>query len=68
MRVRRTSQESGTITEYTQIATTQRDAFMRAVEKEMSSFERQEAEFRKKDLEERETRLWHRVGDFKSNH
>lgn len=56
------------MTEYTQIATTQRDAFMRAVEKEMSSFERQEAEFRKKDLEERETRLWHRVGDFKSNH
>jgi hypothetical protein len=55
----------GTTMEYTQIATTQRDAFMRTVEKEMSNFERQEAEFRQKDREEREARLWHRTDDFK---
>jgi hypothetical protein len=35
--------------EYIQIFTMQRDACMLAVEKEMSTFERQEAEFRKKD-------------------
>lgn len=54
--------------EYTQIATTQRDAFMRAVEKEMSNFERQEVEFRKKDREEREAWLRHRTDDIKFTH
>jgi hypothetical protein len=54
--------------EHTQIATTQRDAFMRAVEKEMSQFERQEAEFRKKDREERAARLWNRTGDSNFTH
>ena len=54
--------------EHTQIATTQRNAFMRAVEKEMSQFERQEAEFRKKDREERAAEFWNRIGDSKSTH
>jgi hypothetical protein len=54
--------------EHTQIATTQHDAFMQAVEKEMSQFERQEAEFRKRDREERAARLWGRSGDTKYTH
>jgi hypothetical protein len=60
--------ELGTKMEYTQITERQRDAFMRAVEKEMSNFERQEAEFRKKDQKEREARLWHRAADLKLAH
>ena len=46
--------------EHTQIATTHRDPFMRAVEKEMAKFERQETVFRKKDRQERAAEL--RVG------
>jgi hypothetical protein len=37
--------------------TTPREAFMRAAEKEMAKFERQEIEFRKKDREERAAEL-----------
>jgi hypothetical protein len=43
--------------ENTQIATTPRDAFMRAIEREMAKFERQETEFRKKDRTERASEL-----------
>lgn len=43
--------------EHTQITTTHRDAFMRAVEKEMAKFERQEVAFRKRDREERAAEL-----------
>lgn len=44
--------------EHTQIATTHREAFMRAVEKEMAKFERDKSEFRKRDRDEREAALW----------
>jgi len=54
--------------EHTQIATTQRDAFKRAVDKEMSQFERQEAEFRKKDRDERAAQFWNRISDSRSTH
>jgi hypothetical protein len=47
----------GTTMEHTQIATTRREAFMRAAEQEMTKFERQETEFRKKDREERAAAL-----------
>ena len=43
--------------EHTQIATTHRDPFMRAVEKEMAKFERQETVFREKDWQERAAEL-----------
>ena len=43
--------------EHTQIATTHLDSFMRAVEKEMAKFERQETVFRKKDWQERAAEL-----------
>jgi hypothetical protein len=43
--------------EHTQIALTHHDAFAQAIEKEMTKFERREAEFRKKDREERAARL-----------
>jgi hypothetical protein len=43
--------------EYTQMAVISHSAFMRAVAKEMSKFERQEIEFRKKDREERAAEL-----------
>jgi len=47
--------------EHTQIAGTQHEAFMRAVEAEMAKFERSETEFRKKDREERAAKLWARI-------
>jgi hypothetical protein len=43
--------------EYAQMAVISHNAFMRAVAKEMSKFERQEIEFRKKDREERAAEL-----------
>jgi hypothetical protein len=43
--------------EHTQIATTHCDPFMRAVEKEMAKFERQETVFSKKDWQERAAEL-----------
>jgi hypothetical protein len=43
--------------ECTQIGVTPREAFMRAIEKELAKFERREIEFRKKDREERATEL-----------
>jgi hypothetical protein len=43
-----------------QVAVTdQHFAFMQAVERELSKFERKEAEFRKRDRDEREALLWH---------
>ena len=55
--------------EHAQIAATQHDAFMRAVEKEMAKFERQESEFRKRDREEREAVLWAaRADDYTVTH
>jgi hypothetical protein len=41
----------------TQIGVTPREAFMRAIEKELAKFERQEIEFCKKDREERANEL-----------
>jgi hypothetical protein len=43
--------------EHTQIAETPKDRFVRAAQNEMTKFERQEIEFRKKDREERAARL-----------
>ena len=43
--------------ECTQIGVTPREAFMRAVQKELAKFERQEIEFRKKDWQERAAEL-----------
>ena len=43
--------------ECTQIGVMPREAFMRAVKKELAKFERQEIEFRKRDREERATEL-----------
>ena len=43
--------------ECTQIGVTPREAFMRAVQKELAKFERQEIEFRKKDRQERAAEL-----------
>ena len=55
--------------EHTQIATTHREAFMRAVDKEMAKFERHESEFRKRDREEREAALWAaRADDYTVTH
>ena len=54
--------------ERTQIATTQYDAFIRAVEKEMAKFERQEAEFRTQDRKEREARLWASADELRLSH
>ncbi|MBN8987939.1 MAG: hypothetical protein J0H42_06825 [Rhizobiales bacterium] len=51
----------GATMEHTQIAGTQHEAFMRAVEAEMAKFERSETEFRKKDREERAAKLWARI-------
>jgi hypothetical protein len=48
---------SGTMMECTQIFVTPREAFMRAVQKELAKFERQEIEFRKKDRQERAAEL-----------
>jgi hypothetical protein len=62
------SPELGTTMEHTQIATTQRDSFMRAVEKEMAKFERQETDFRKKDREERAAELRAHADDYKFTH
>jgi hypothetical protein len=57
----------GTMMEYTQIAMSPRDRFMRAVEKEMVRFERQEIEFRKKDRKERAAELQIPLRDAKDN-
>jgi hypothetical protein len=43
--------------EHTHIGATSRDRFIRAAEKEMAKFERQEMEFRKKDRDERAAEL-----------
>jgi hypothetical protein len=48
---------SGTMMECTQIGVTPREAFMRAVQKELAKVERQEIEFRKKDRQERAAEL-----------
>lgn len=58
----------GTTMEHTQIAATQRDSFILAVETEMAKFERQEAEFRKQDRKEREARLWASADELRLNH
>lgn len=42
-----------TVMDHTQIALTPRDRFIQAAQQEMTKFERQEIEFRKKDREER---------------
>ena len=47
----------GTMMEHTKVAETAHDRFMRAVETEMTKFERQEVELRKKDWEERAAKL-----------
>jgi hypothetical protein len=47
---------NGNMMECTQIGVT-REAFMRAVQKELAKFERQEIEFRKKDRQERAVEL-----------
>jgi hypothetical protein len=47
----------GTTMECTQIPVTQHEAFMRAVQKELAKFERQEIEFRNRDREERAIEL-----------
>ena len=43
--------------ERTQIGVTPREVFMRAIQKELAKFERQEIEFRKKDRQERAAEL-----------
>ena len=43
--------------EHTKVAETAHDRFMRAGETEMTKFERQEVELRKKDREERAAKL-----------
>jgi hypothetical protein len=54
--------------EHTQIALTQHDDFMQAVEKEMAKFERRETEFRKKDREERAAQLQSSADGYKLVH
>ena len=51
--------------EHTQIAGTQHEAFMRAIDKEMAKFERRETEFRKKDRAERAAELQMPLADKK---
>jgi hypothetical protein len=48
---------NGTMMERTQIGVTPREVFMRAIQKELAKFERQEIEFRKKDRQERAAEL-----------
>jgi len=43
--------------EHTPIAATPRERFMQTVETELAKFERQEIEFRKRDMEERAAEL-----------
>ena len=45
------------MTEHTQLATTTRDRFLQAAEKELIAFERREREFLRKDREERAAKL-----------
>jgi hypothetical protein len=45
------------MTEHTELAITPRDRFLKAAEKELIAFERQEREFLKKDREERAAKL-----------
>ena len=47
----------GTMMEYTQVATTSRERYIRAAQKELEKFERREIEFRKKDQQERAAEL-----------
>jgi hypothetical protein len=53
--------------EYTQIAVSPRDRFMRSVEKEMVKFERQEIEFRQRDRKERAAELQIPLHDARDN-
>jgi hypothetical protein len=64
----RSQTELGTTMEYTQIAETRHDTFMRAVDEEMAKFERRETDFRKQDREERAAVLIVHADDYRLAH